>query len=70
MIQNEMLWTVADVAGHLGVCRRTVYRLAREGKLPVVRLCGKLRFRPEAVERAIRAHEVGAVGGNHRRTDT
>jgi excisionase family DNA binding protein len=52
---RTVLLTAADVAERWQVPSAQVYRLTREGKLPVVRLGRYCRYRLEAVE----AFEVG-----------
>jgi excisionase family DNA binding protein len=47
------LLTVADVAKILNLHPRSVRRLIADGRLPVVRLGGAVRIRPEAVEELI-----------------
>jgi putative molybdopterin biosynthesis protein len=44
------LLTQADLADILRVSRWTVYRLVREGHIPVVRVGERLRFRAQDVE--------------------
>lgn len=41
----EEILTLEDVADYLKVTPRTIYRLAREGKLPAFKLGGVWRFR-------------------------
>jgi len=54
------LWSVPEVAKHLGVSRDSVYRLA--GKvIPCYRVGGAVRFRPEEVEEYIEAQRVRRV---------
>ena len=47
------LLTVADVAEILNLHPRSIRRLIADGRLPVVRLGGVIRIRPEAVEELI-----------------
>ena len=47
----EELWDVRRVAGLLGLSERTVYQMARDGRLPARRVGGRWRFRPEEIER-------------------
>jgi excisionase family DNA binding protein len=50
-----MTWllSVREVAQRLQVNPETVRRLARCGVIPAVRICSRLRFRPEDVEAAL-----------------
>jgi hypothetical protein len=47
--QLEALWTAQDVASYLQASRSWVYQKAEAGLLPCRRICGLLRFEPEAV---------------------
>ncbi len=49
---NEIrpLWTADDVAAYLGWHPQTVYRKARAGEIPSVKVGRALRFRPEEIE--------------------
>ncbi len=46
---TDRLWTVADVARYLGVSKSWVYHHAEAGDLPSLRICGLLRFDPDAI---------------------
>jgi excisionase family DNA binding protein len=48
--QASALLTADDLAQRWSVPRAHVYRLAREGRLPTVRLGRYMRWRPEAVD--------------------
>lgn len=47
--QNDPLWKVEDVAGHLGVSQPTVRNYIRTRGLPYKRVGRHLRFRPAEV---------------------
>lgn len=55
------LLTAPDVARWLAVSPATVYALAASGELPCVRIGRTVRFRREAVENWLEAHERAAV---------
>lgn len=44
------LWTADDLAERWQVSKAHVYRLAREGSVPVVRIGRYFRFRPASIE--------------------
>lgn len=44
------LLTAKQVAAEIGLSDKTVYRLARDGRIPYVRIQGSLRFRPADVK--------------------
>jgi excisionase family DNA binding protein len=49
------LLTVAEMADHLRLSRWAIYSMARDGRLPVIRLSRRrLRFDPAAVAEALR----------------
>lgn len=47
--KDETMWDAADVASFLKVDKETVYRWAKAGKLPSVRIGSALRFRPSEI---------------------
>lgn len=51
-IEGEIL-TLDEVAAYLKAGKRTVYRLAQEGKIPAFKLGGTWRFRRADLERWI-----------------
>lgn len=57
MIPAPRLLKVAEVAELLGVSRRTIYKWARSGVLPSVKIGGVLRFKPDAVTALIDGKE-------------
>ena len=60
----EKLWTVAEVARHLGLDEATVEGLVREGRLTGYQLGGQyLRFRPDQVK-ALRGTVTRSAGGS------
>ena len=44
------LYSVNDLASHLGISRWTVYRLVRSGEIRAVKVGERIRFRPADVE--------------------
>jgi excisionase family DNA binding protein len=57
------LLTAKQVAPMLSLSSQTVYRLAREGRLPYIRLHGSLRFRRNDIENWLRAKSFNPAGG-------
>ncbi len=51
------LLTVAEVARRLAVCRATVYRICREGRLRHIRISNSIRVPPGALETYLRSCE-------------
>jgi len=43
---GERLMTIRELAAYLRLNVKTVERMAREGRLPSLRVCGRVRFRP------------------------
>lgn len=56
-----LLWTPDQVATYLQLSRQHIYRLAKQHRLPFVRIGNSLRFRPAEIEAWIAAKEVRAV---------
>jgi len=57
------LLTAKQVAALLSLSAQTVYRLARQGRLPYLRLHGSLRFRHSDIENWLRAKSFNPAGG-------
>ena len=56
------LWTWREVARALKVSRSWVYAKAESGELPSMRICGALRFDPQAIrERVMTTAREGRV---------
>jgi excisionase family DNA binding protein len=60
--EAERLLTADDVAARWQVPRSHVYRLAREDRLPTVRLGRYMRWRPEAIDAFEREGGAAANG--------
>jgi len=51
MISNkDKLWTVKEVAEYLQLDEHTIYRMAREGKIPAFKVANQWRFKREMIE--------------------
>jgi len=48
--KNSGLMTVKEVSEYLRVSRASVYRMVKEGKIPVSRIGKHLRFRKEVID--------------------
>jgi excisionase family DNA binding protein len=57
------LWDVKAAASHLGLSVRTVYQLARDGRIPSIRLGGRWRFRPVDLDSWLESHARGPRSG-------
>ena len=65
----EPVWDARDVARFLKVSRSWVYAKAESGELPSMRICGALRFDPQAIrERVMTTAREGRVMPFERRT--
>ncbi len=51
--------TTREVAKYLRVSRATVYRLVKQGKIPVSRISKHLRFRRDIIDRWLSEKEAG-----------
>ena len=57
-IMGDRLLKVAEVGQLLGYSRATVYRLIGEGRLPIVRVAGTIRFRYQSILKWMADHET------------
>ena len=55
--------TVRDVAGFLSVDEKTIYRLAKKGKLPGFKVAGTWRFQLEDIQCWIDIQKAAALTG-------
>lgn len=54
LMETQKIWaTPIEVAEHLAISKRTVYRLAAEGHLTAIKVRGSLRIRIDSVQRYI-----------------
>jgi excisionase family DNA binding protein len=65
MQDPQGLLTAKQVAASLSLSAQTVYRLARQGRLPYIRLHGSLRFRRSDIENWLRAKSFNPAGGKN-----
>jgi len=56
--KEPRMMTTAEVAKYLRVSRATVYRLVKEGKIPVSRISKHLRFRRDIIDRWVSEKEA------------
>lgn len=47
---DDEILTLDEVAAYLKVTKRTLYRLAQDGKLPAFKVGGSWRFKREAID--------------------
>jgi len=55
----ERLLRVRDIMERLGCSRATVHRRVADGTIPVVRIKGLVRFRPEVIDALLEVAEAG-----------
>lgn len=60
----ERLLTVGELSELLQLHTKTVKRMARDGRLPSIRLVGRLRFRPSDIASWLAAREDRACHGS------
>jgi excisionase family DNA binding protein len=58
---GKRLLTVAEAAGYLGLQVDTVYKKARLGELPSVKVGRALRFDVKALERFVEQHTIQTI---------
>lgn len=54
-----MILTVKQVADYLQIDEHTVYRLAKKGEIPAVKIAGQWRFKKELIEEWLEKHISG-----------
>jgi excisionase family DNA binding protein len=57
-------WSVAKMAEHLGVSRGVLYALARQHKIPYIKIGDRILFNPEKVEAALEVQADGPDSAN------
>lgn len=70
-IDEDRLWTVAEVADHMRVSNMTVYRLIKAGDLPAIRVGKNYRIRGRELSSYINASFEAVARearGGHART--
>ena len=60
----ERLLTIRDLASSLRLSRKTIERMVRAGRLPSLRVCGRVRFRPSDIASWLAAREDRACHGS------
>lgn len=61
--QNEIM-TVKQVAEYLQMDEHTIYKLARAGKIPSIKIAGQWRFKKEIIDRWIGDKSLERVSQN------
>jgi len=56
--KEPRMMTTAEVAKYLRVSRATVYRLVKQGEIPVSRIAKHLRFRRDVIDRWLSEKEA------------
>jgi excisionase family DNA binding protein len=57
----DELWDVRTAASRLGLSTRTVYQLARDGRIPGIRVGGRWRFRQAELDRWLESNARGRI---------
>jgi len=60
-MRKEEILKVKDLAKYLKMDEHTVYRLARKGILPAVKIGGEWRFRKDLVDRWIEEKSINNI---------
>lgn len=50
---EESIMTIKEIAGYLKINERTVYKLAKEKKIPALKIGGTWRFKKDIVDKWI-----------------
>jgi excisionase family DNA binding protein len=63
---NDDVLTLAEVAAYLRVCRSTIYRLLKAGKIPAFKIGSDWRFNREHIDEWRLKQEPGRIGESER----
>jgi len=69
MKEREIL-TVKQVAEYLQMNEHTIYRLARSGQIPSIKIAGQWRFKKEIIDKWISDESLGRVLQNMKSSPT
>lgn len=53
-----MLMTATQIAKHMGVCTRTIYRMKDRGEIPYYQIGNRIRFKLSDVEEATKCQKT------------
>jgi excisionase family DNA binding protein len=57
--QRRAAWTAEELAELLSLSRKHIYKLAKRGRMPSLRIGGAIRFDPHATANWIEAKAIG-----------
>ena len=58
MVEKEIM-TVKQIAQYLQMDEHTIYRLARAGQIPAIKIAGQWRFKKEVIDKWINEKSIG-----------
>ena len=59
---SEPLWTTTEAAEYLGLHPQTIYKKAKTGDIPSIRVLNGLRFEPAAIRAWVAAQQPATKG--------
>ena len=61
-MKTDKFYTVKALADRLSITPMTVYRMAKQGKLPATKIGGSIRFDPQVIDAFLETIRVGPTG--------
>jgi len=58
MVEKEIM-TVKQIAQYLQMDEHTIYRLARSGQIPAIKIAGQWRFKKDVIDKWINEKSIG-----------
>ncbi|RKX81681.1 MAG: hypothetical protein DRP58_11560 [Spirochaetes bacterium] len=62
MVEKEIM-TVKQIAQYLQMDEHTIYRLARSGQIPAIKIAGQWRFKKDLIDRWIEETSLKKLSG-------
>ena len=61
--KEKEIMTVKQVAEYLQMDEHTIYKLARFGQIPSIKIAGEWRFKKEVIDKWIDSEAIGSIRG-------
>jgi len=64
--KEKEIMTVKQVAEYLQMDEHTIYKLARSGQIPSIKIAGQWRFKKEVIDKWIESESIGSIRKRNR----
>ena len=61
ILTQSGLFTSKQIAAYIRVCPRTISKMVRERRIPVIKFGGSVRFDPTKVLKALEKYEIESI---------